>query len=139
MKLSDLSKLLFFLIILINLNNSYAEDEIDIWKKKSSNDISKKIENKKKKIESPLINKNTITTNNIIQEQSFPENNDDDSLYGIWDPDKYNFELSMWANTDGKNIQKTISRINKLELSKTAENILLNLSLIHISEPTRPY
>ena len=126
MKLSDLSKLLFFLIILINFNNSYAEDEIDIWKKKSSNDINKKIENKKKKIESPLINKNTITTNNIIQEQSFPENNDDDSLYGIWDPDKYNFELSMWANTDGKNIQKTISRINKLELSKTAENILLN-------------
>ena len=32
----------------------------------------------------------------------------------------------MWSNTDGKNIQKTISRINKLELSETAENILLN-------------
>ncbi len=32
----------------------------------------------------------------------------------------------MWSNTDGKNIQKTISRINKLELSETAENIFLN-------------
>ena len=31
----------------------------------------------------------------------------------------------MWSNTDGKNIQKTISRINKLNLSETAENILM--------------
>ena len=32
----------------------------------------------------------------------------------------------MWSKTDGKNIQKTISRLNKLELSQTAENIFLN-------------
>ena len=32
----------------------------------------------------------------------------------------------MWSKTDGKNIEKTISRINKLKLSETAENILLN-------------
>ena len=108
MKLSDLSKLFLFLIIFINFSNSYAEDEIDIWKKKSSNDLNEKTENQKQKIESPLINKNKITTNNIIQEQNFPENNED-PLYGIWDPDKYNFELSMWANTDGKNIQKIIA------------------------------
>ncbi len=125
MKLSDLSKLLFFFIIFLNLSSSYAEEEIDIWKKKSSNKLNENTENQKQKIESPLINKNTITTNNIIQEQDFQQDNEN-SLYGIWDPDKYNFELSMWSNTDGKNIQKTISRINKLELSETAENILLN-------------
>ena len=32
----------------------------------------------------------------------------------------------MWSKTDGKNIKKTISRLNKLKLSETAENILLN-------------
>ena len=32
----------------------------------------------------------------------------------------------MWSNTDSKNIQKIISRLNKLKLSSTAENILLN-------------
>ena len=32
----------------------------------------------------------------------------------------------MWSNTDGQNISKTIARINKLKLSKTAENIFLN-------------
>ncbi len=125
MKLSDLSKLFFFLIILFNLSFLHAENEVDIWKKTSSNNLKEQEDKKKQNIPSPLINKNTITTNNIIQEQTSTEVNDT-LLYGIWDPDKYNFELSMWSNTDGKNIQKTISRINKLDLSETAENILLN-------------
>ena len=125
MKLSDLNKLFFFLIIIFNYTFSYAEEEIDIWKKKGDNNLVEDEDNKEKKIQSPLLNKNTITTNNIIEEQT-PSKLNNALLYGIWDPDKYNFELSMWSKTDGKNIKKTISRINKLELSETAENILLN-------------
>ena len=125
MKLSDLNKLFFFLIIFISFSNLHAEEEIDIWKNNSSNDSGEEVENKENKIQSPLINKNSVTTNNIIQEQTSSEVNNT-LLYGIWDPDRYNFELSMWSRTDGKNIQKTISRINKLDLSETAENILLN-------------
>ena len=125
MKLSDLSKLIFFLIIFTNLSYSYAENEVDIWKKNPSNSLSEDADKQEQKIPSPLINKNNITTSNIIQEQTSSEINNA-LLYGIWDPDKYNFELSMWSNTDGKNIQKTISRLNKLKLSETAENILLN-------------
>ena len=125
MKLSDLSRLFFLFIILIAFSKTYAEEEIDIWKKNSNNSSSENLEKKDQKKQSPLINKNDVTTNNIIEEQTSSEINTT-LLYGIWDPDKYNFELSMWSNTDGKNIQKTISRINKLELSETAENILLN-------------
>jgi len=125
MKLSDLNKIFFFFIIFINFNNSFAENEIDIWKEENLNKQVKEDKKKVDKIQSPLINKNNITTSNIIREQASSDINDT-LLYGIWDPDKYNFELSMWSKTDGKNIQKTISRINKLELSETAENILLN-------------
>ena len=125
MRLSDLSKIIFFFGIFINFSFSYAEEEVDIWKKNSSKKSNENLEKQENKLPSPLINKNNITTSNIIQEQTFTEDNNT-SLYGIWDPDKYNFELSMWSNTDGKNIQKVISRINKLELSETAENILLN-------------
>ncbi len=125
MKLSDLSKLFFCLIILINFSFLYAEEEVDIWKKNSTTNLNENLEKQENKIPSPLINKNNITTNSIIQEQTSTADNKT-LLYGIWDPDKYNFELSMWSNTDGKNIQKTISRINKLELSETAENIFLN-------------
>ena len=125
MKLSDLNKLIFFLIIFINFSILNAENEIDIWKKNNSNELNKEEKKGEKKLQSPLINKNDITTNNIIQEQKSEELNER-LLYGIWDPDKYNFELSMWSKTDGKNIKKTIARINKLDLSETAENILLN-------------
>ena len=125
MKLSDLSKLFFFLIIFLNFSKLFAENEVDIWKKNSTNDTIEETEKQEKKIPSPLLNKNTISTNNIIQEEN-PTEVSSALLYGIWDPDKYNFELSMWSNTDGKNIQKTIARINKMELSETAENILLN-------------
>ena len=124
MKLSNLNKIFCFLIIILNFNlNLIAEEEtIDIWKNNKSNDKTsdKKIDDQK--IESPLVIKNKVTTNNIIQEQSAIEQNDT-LLFGIWDPDKYDFELSMWSNTDGKSIQKTIKRINKLNLSETAENI----------------
>ena len=125
MKLSDLNKFIFFLLILINFSFINAEEEtVDIWKKNNSNKQIDKTENLQKKIESPLINKNSITTNSIIKEQSSIQK-DEELLYGIWDPDMYNFELSMWSKTDGKNIQKTISRISKLKLSETAENIFL--------------
>ena len=126
MRLSDLNKLFFFLIIILNFSISYAEEnEIDIWKKKGSENSNKTTEKKEEKIPSPLINKNNITTSNIIQEENYTEV-EGTKLYGIWDPDKYNFGLSMWSKTDGKNIQKTISRIDKLELSETAESIFLN-------------
>ncbi len=125
MKLSDLSKLFFFLIIFLNFSKLFAENEVDIWKKNSNNDTIEEPEKQEKKIPSPLLNKNIISTNKIIQEEN-PTEVSNALLYGIWDPDKYNFELSMWSNTDGKNIQKTISRINKMKLSETAENILLN-------------
>ena len=124
MKLSDLNKLFFFLIIFLNLSISKAQEEVDIWKKDNSNNNEESVQ-KDKKIESPIINKNTITTNNIIQEKT-PSDSEESSLYGIWDPDTYNFELSMWSNTDGRSIEKTISRISKLNLSETAESIFLN-------------
>jgi len=124
MKLSDLNKFFFYLVIFLNLSISNAQEEVDIWKKDNSNNNEESVQ-KDKKIESPIINKNIITTNNIIQEKT-PSDSEESSLYGIWDPDTYNFELSMWSNTDGRSIKKTISRISKLNLSETAESIFLN-------------
>ncbi len=126
MKLSDLNKILILIFIFNFSFNLHGEEEVDIWKNNSSNQEKKKIKNNiKDTIQSPLVIKNNISTNSIIQEQSSSET-DGTFLYGIWDPDKYNFELSMWSNTDGQSIKKTISRIDKLSLSETAENIFLN-------------
>ena len=70
MKLSDLNKIIFFLIIYFNISSLKSDDTVDIWKKsKSDNEVSESINQNDNEIESSLINKNTITTNSIIQEQ----------------------------------------------------------------------
>ena len=127
MKLSDLSKNLFFLLIFISVfKTSYAEQEVDIWdnkNKKNANEEIKQIENDQN--DSSIFNNNSVKPKQIIQEEAFNEN-DNKQFYGIWDPDKYNFDLTMWANTDGQNVKKIVKRINKLNLSETAEIIFQN-------------
>ena len=127
MKLSDLSKNLFFLLIFIFVfKTSFAEQEVDIWdnkNKKNANEEIKQIENDQN--DSSIFNNNSVKPKQIIQEEAFNEN-DNKQFYGIWDPDKYNFDLTMWANTDGQNVKKIVKRINKLNLSETAEIIFQN-------------
>ena len=127
MKLSDLSKNLFFLLIFIFVfKTSYAEQEVDIWdnkNKKNANEEIKQTENDQNN--SSIFNNNSVKPKQIIQEEAFNEN-DNKQFYGIWDPDKYNFDLTMWANTDGQNVKKIVNRINKLNLSETAEIIFQN-------------
>ena len=124
MKLSDLSKFINILFLCLFFPHLYAEDTIDIWKKKNNTNQKTEIESQTDESSpSPfIIKENSNLSGSIIEEQNF-DIKDDKVLYGIWDPDTYNFELSMWSNTDGQSIQKTNSRINKLKLSKTAENI----------------
>ena len=127
MKLSDLSKNLFFLLIFIFVfKTSFAEQEVDIWdnkNKKNANEEIKQTENDQNN--SSIFNNNSVKPKQIIQEEAFNEN-DNKQFYGIWDPDKYNFDLTMWANTDGQNVKKIVKRINKLNLSETAEIIFQN-------------
>ncbi len=127
MKLSDLSKNLFFLLIFIFVfKTSYAEQEVDIWdnkNKKNANEEIKQTENDQNN--SSIFNNNSVKPKQIIQEEAFNDN-DNKQFYGIWDPDKYNFDLTMWANTDGQNVKKIVKRINKLNLSETAEIIFQN-------------
>ena len=127
MKLSSLNKITIFLLFFLCVGPMYAEEEtVDIWKKGTQNESINEIKEKEKIIQSSSISNNTIKSSiGIIEEESAEEQNNL-LLYGIWDPDKYNFELSMWSKTDGKNLEKIIKRINKLNLSTTAENIFLN-------------
>ncbi len=127
MKLSNLNKIILIFLLFLCVSSSYAEEEtVDIWKKQGQDQSINNKKNKNQKTESSIITSKSIKkSDNIIEEESAEKQNDT-LLYGIWDPDQYNFELSMWSNTDGKNIEKIFSRINKLNLSSTAENIFLN-------------
>ena len=58
MRLSDLNKVFLFLIIFLNISILKAEEEVDIWKKGSEKN-NQNVTTQERKIDSPLINKNT--------------------------------------------------------------------------------
>ena len=128
MKLSSLNKITIFLLFFLCVGPMNAEEEtVDIWKKGAQNENINDIKEKEKIIQSSSISNSTDKSSiGIIEEENAEEQNNL-LLYGIWDPDKYNFELSMWSKTDGKNLEKIIKRINKLNLSTTAENRSRNI------------
>ena len=124
--------LIYFFIILFFSSVIIAEDKpVDIWattgenknknkvlkdqnlEKKSEIDINK-IENEKKEI--------SILESNSLSEEI--------KLVGLYEPEKNDFNLNMWTNTDGEVIKNTLNRIEKIQLSEFSEEIFIKQSLL---------
>ncbi|MDB9799426.1 hypothetical protein OAB48_00150 [Pelagibacteraceae bacterium] len=134
LSLNNFCRIIFAIIILTN--STYADDTIDIWKKKVNLENSQQAnENSPKKNKLNKIFKSKKTSQDIEINSEISENTIETKLYGIHDPDDYNFNLTMWTRSDGSGISSTIKRINKLKLSKTAENIFLNTILSYSYPP----
>ena len=135
--LSRLNKLILFTffinILIFNFTISFAA--VDIWeKKKKKNYQSNQINNEKKiKIESPILSEDI---NKIIIEIDENEIKDSDkSIIGIFDPEENNFNLNMWYQSDGEDVKKTLKRINKLNLSKVSEDLLYQVLFTNAYPP----
>ena len=133
MKLLNLNKIAYiWVIFILLLFNSNAEDVVDIWKKNQNNQNSNQGEKKTKDQK----NINKINISNLKEKEktievtdSFNDQNQDKVIYGIYDPDANDFNLNMWSNSDGSEIKEIIKRINRLELSNFAEEIFINTIL----------
>ena len=130
MKLLGSNKIIIILCIgLFFFKSSHSEDAVDIWKKnsqeKSISKISPKTEDKNNQNKINY-NKENSNSKNIEINESLSKSTLEVKLYGIFDPDQNNFNLNMWASSEPKEIKKTLSRISKIKLSNTAENILIN-------------
>ena len=140
--LSHLNKLTFLIIFftILNLNCSFAEEEpVDIWgeKENSSKQLNQSDNEEGKNSE--------ITENSFISDKS--ENTisinetaiseDKESLIGIFDPEKNNFNLNMWEKTDGVEIKKILNRIDKIKLSKISQDILFQVLFTNSYPPLK--
>ena len=124
----------FSIVLIFFLSFSvYAEDQpVDIW-----NIDKEKIEDNSSSNEI-VINDNTDlktdTEFNIYNLQSQKKNNSiqlDESLeteqikiYGLFDPEDYDLEINMWSNSNGNQLKDIFSRLNKMELSDDAAEIM---------------
>ena len=125
MRLSNLNKFVFFISFIFLFFNpvSSEEEEVDIWNK-TNQDQQNTIQ------DGILVNPNKNTKATILQaeekitiEENVSEETQNEKVYGILDPDENNFNLSLWSNTEIKEIKNAIKRINNLELSKIADEI----------------
>ena len=141
MKILKLLNKKYFLIIfflLIGLSINAEEQPADIWniekkkieekvleKKKETSENNNKI---KKKFDSSVYNLqaqeqiSTISFENNLEAQEI-------KIIGLYDPEDYDLDINMWINSDGDQLKTLIKKINKMNLSKDAIEIV-NISLL---------
>ena len=116
--------LILSLGIVLIFKFSIGHSAEDIWKKEESNTQEKNQLDQEEKItiESPIISDDISKITIKINEKDIE--NFEQSVIGLFDPEKNNFNLNMWVESDGNDIKKILKRIDKLKLSKISEDIL---------------
>lgn len=138
MILTSLNKRLYIFLFFFLASNLYSEETVDIWKKeKTQSDISQS-ELIKQKIpkNNNLVIKNNSNNSKIEILEKINTTEKKKKVYGVFDPATNNFSLNMWTNTPGENIKKIFERINKLELSDSAETLFTNTILTYSFPPS---
>ena len=136
------------ILILFFWQLSFAEDApIDIWNLDTQNS-EQKLSTQKNDIETfeeNNTNKSSVTdiyklqsqkkNNSIEQENNL--NKKEIKIIGLYDPDDYGLDINMWVNSDGDQLRNLFSKLNKLDLSKDANEILRILLLTNSYYPNK--
>ena len=138
----------FFTLIILSLISlaSYAEEQpVDIW-----NLEKKEIENKIDQIDINTQNESMINQNSskdIFNIQSNHKKNsiklDEDfdskgiKILGLYDPEDNDLDIDMWSNSNGDQLRVIFSKLNKMNLSDDASEIMRILLLTNAYPPER--
>ena len=124
---------------------SVAENQpIDIWnidkKKENNNSSIQNSENKVLNIETPSefqifdMQKNNsesiVTSEKNLKSQEI-------KIYGLYDPQDYGLDIEMWLNSDGDQLKSIFRKLNKIKLSKDANEILNIILLTNAQSPQK--
>jgi len=139
LKLLNKKYLSFILFYLFFGFATQSQEPIDIWSlegKKSTEkiDVIKNLE--EKDIEQNSIYKMQSLKDdesNIEEDQTLPSN--EIKIVGLYDPAENGLDINMWSNSNGDQILNIFKRINKMDLSKDASEILDILLLTNAHYP----
>ena len=141
MKILKLLNKKYFSIILILLLglSSYAEEQpIDIWnidkKKIDEESLKDNAENSKEEIEIKD-NSNSSVYNMQSQKEGSLINLEEKldtkeiKIIGLYDPKNYGLDINMWSNSEGDQLKILFNKLNKMNLSNDAAEIM-NISVL---------
>jgi len=129
------------LLIIFFYSPLLGEEKIDIWKNKkeiiTKNSESSQIKENRNQNISNLKASETLKTLEKIQiQESSTIGSDEQKVYGLYEPANYNFDLNMWSTTKAEDLRLSLKRLNKIELSKSS-NEILEAILFSFSYPPR--
>ena len=122
--LKFLNKFFFQFFLFLIIFPLQGEEAVDIWNENNLNEPS----NTSITVEDANENESTIyetikpLTSNIKEENDL-EKEEEEIIFGLFDPEENNLNINMWINSDGKTILKKLNKIDKIKLSKDAEEI----------------
>ena len=135
MKLKSFNYIISLLIIFL-FTPTQGDEKIDIWNnKKETPSKSLKSEEAINEEKSNLKSSQTIqATEKIEIEEGTAIKSDEKKVYGIYDPADYDFSLNMWSATKAEDLRSSLKRLNKIELSKSS-NEIFKMILFSFSYP----
>ena len=134
MKLRSLNRIIGILI-LIFFPSVLSEEQIDIWnkEKKEKSENLKSTKSKEPKTEPIILNNARVDTSIKIEDEPI-SSQEDEKIFGIYDPAENGFNLNMWSKTSAEDVRLSIKRLNKIKLSKTS-NVIFEKTLFSFAYP----
>jgi hypothetical protein len=125
MKLKSFNYFLGLLIIFLYSPLS-SEEKIDIWKNKKETVIDSPKQEENYNQDKPEISSSqTLKSLEKIQiQESSQIQTEKEIVYGIYEPANFDFNLNMWSATKAEDLRSSLKRINKINLSKSSNEIL---------------
>jgi len=125
MKLKNFNYLISLLVFFLS-SSLWSEEKIDIWKNNTNNNIETSNPSNKEiqKIDNTKA-VNVIKSSEKIEIQDGSEiEKEQRNVFGIFQPADSNFDLNMWSNTKAEDLRSSLKRLNKINLSKSSQEIL---------------
>ena len=135
MKLKNFNYLISLLVFFLS-SPLWSEEKIDIWKNNTNNNIETSNSSNKEIQETDNTKASSVIKSSEkieIQENSEIEK-EERNVFGIFQPADYNFDLNMWSSTKAEDLRSSLKRLNKINLSKSSQEIL-EIVLLSFSYP----
>ncbi len=126
MRLKSFNFLISFLVFFSFSSFSWGEEKIDIWKNNTNS--STETSNSSNKITQESDNtraSNVIESSEKIEIQDSNKiKSEEKNVFGIFQPADHNFNINMWSNTKAGDLRSSLKRLDKINLSKSSQEIL---------------
>ena len=145
LRLLNKKLILIFTIYIYFGTISVAENQpVDIWnidkKKENNNSSIQNSENKVLNIETPsefqIFDMQKNNPENIVTSEKNLKSQEI-KIYGLYDPQDYGLDIEMWLNSDGDQLKSIFRKLNKIKLSKDANEILNIILLTNAQSPQK--